>query len=334
MTIRFQILGAPERDNALLVHLDSGQAVTRLLFDCGEGCLAALPLAEIQAIDQVCFSHLHMDHVGGFDTFFRATYDRTAQPNIIWGPPETATILQHRFRGYLWNLHEGLAASWHVRDVYPDHIRMHRFELAEAFGQDHDEGAVPCHSTLLDTAQYQLQALAMDHRTPSLAYIVREKPRQNIDTARLQQLGLRPGPWLKQLKDAAPEVTTVDVAGQVRSVAELRQALLVETPGDSIAYLTDFLLDELALGRLVPALQGCRVLVCESQYRQQDEELARRNFHMTAVQVGELARRAGVGELVLFHLSGRYTRAEWPLLLDEARAVFPAARFPEHWGFA
>jgi ribonuclease Z len=54
---------------------------------------------------------------------------------------------------------------------------------------------------------------------------------------------------------------------------------------------------------------------------------------MTAVQVAGLARRAGVGELVLFHVSDRYTAAEWRELLGEARALFPAARFPEHWRF-
>jgi ribonuclease Z len=40
MSIRFDILGAAGRDNALIVTLDSGQIVDRLLFDCGAGlCL-------------------------------------------------------------------------------------------------------------------------------------------------------------------------------------------------------------------------------------------------------------------------------------------------------
>jgi ribonuclease Z len=40
--------------------------------------------------------------------------------------------------------------------------------------------------------------------------------------------------------------------------------------------------------------------------RHDDAELARRNFHMTATQAASLAKRAGVGRLVLFHLSDRY----------------------------
>jgi hypothetical protein len=35
------------------------------------------------------------------------------------------------------------------------------------------------------------------------------------------------------------------------------------TPGDSVAYLTDFLLpDEASTDRVVVALRGCRTLVC------------------------------------------------------------------------
>jgi ribonuclease Z len=45
MTLSFQVLGDAGRDNALLVKVDSGQAVSRLLFDCGDGCLSRLPFA-------------------------------------------------------------------------------------------------------------------------------------------------------------------------------------------------------------------------------------------------------------------------------------------------
>jgi ribonuclease Z len=121
MTMTFRVLGQPGRDNALLVQVDSGQAVERLLFDCGDGCLSELPFAEIQAIDSLFFSHLHMDHIGGFDNFFRSNYARTAKANLIYGPPQTATILQHRFQGFLSNLHEQMSASWQVTDGDPRH---------------------------------------------------------------------------------------------------------------------------------------------------------------------------------------------------------------------
>jgi ribonuclease Z len=83
-----------------MVWVDTGQRVQRLLFDCGEECQRELPVAEIQAIDALFFSHLHVDHVAGFDTFLRHNYNRDGGPVQIFGPPGTATTLQHRFRGF------------------------------------------------------------------------------------------------------------------------------------------------------------------------------------------------------------------------------------------
>lgn len=332
MSLSYRILGTAGRDNALLVQVDSGQGVERLLFDCGEGCVSDLPFADIQAIDHLFFSHLHMDHVGGFDSFFRCLFNRQTKPNRIWGPPETIRILQHRCQGFLWNLHEEMSATLRISDVHSKEIHTARFELREAFAVAHEEEAEPFMRTLWEGAGCSVEALTMDHRTPSLAYIVREKARRNIDTSRLPSMGLRPGPWLKLLKesaDSSDEVVVIE--GIAHSMAELRERLIVETPGDSIAYLTDFLLDEPAMERLNHALHGCRVMICEGQYRHADIELARKNYHMTTVLAAMLAQRAQVGELVLFHLSDRYQRADWLEMLQEARQIFPKTSFPPHW---
>ena len=149
--------------------------------------------------------------------------------------------------------------------------------------------------------------------------------------SRLGAMGLRPGPWLKPLKDLSAPASTVIIDGVVHSGEELRAKLLTETRGDSIAYLTDFLLDEPAMERLTDFLSGCRVVVCEGQYRHADLELAKRNFHTTTVQTATLAARAGVEELVLFHLSDRYQRAEWMEMIREARQIFPYTRCPPQW---
>jgi ribonuclease Z len=332
MSLSFRVLGDAGRDNALLVVIDSGQAVSRLLFDCGQGCLDAVPFTEARQIDHLLFSHLHMDHVAGFDTFFRCVYDRTDRPNHLWGPARTAEILHHRFRGYLWNLVGGQHVAWHVHDLLPGRVESFRFELAEAFAESHAEGERPWDRAVLEGPGYTVEALLMDHSTPSVAYVVRETPRRNVDAAKLASLGLRPGAWLQRVRGPqAGDEEVVVVEGTPRRVRELQDALLVVTPGDSVGYLTDFLLDEAAVERLADALKGVSTVVCESQYRHADLELARRNYHMTATQVASLAAQASVGRLVLFHISDRYQPEEWPELLAEARSIFPATAFPDHW---
>jgi ribonuclease Z len=331
MSISFEILGHPGRDNALLVQINSGQALHRVLFDCGESCLSEVSFADIQSIDHLFFSHLHMDHVAGFDHYFRALFNRTSKPNQIWGPTGTRQILQNRFRGYLWNLHGEMNASWIVADVDEFTIHSSRYELSEAFEAEHAEQAQPTNLVVLDGTDYSVEAVVMDHKTPSLAYVLREKPRTNIDTSRLEAMGLRPGPWMKELKGSNPQIDEIVIAGVTHSLPALREALVVESQGDSIAYLTDFLLDDSAIDRLVPKLAGCRVVVCEAQYRQSDIELALRNYHMTTVRTAQLAKRAGIEELILFHLSDRYQPSDWEEMLSEARAIFPNTKYPAKW---
>jgi ribonuclease Z len=333
MAITFQILGKPGRDNAVLVRVDSGQSVERLLFDCGEDCLTDLPFTDVQSIDQLFLSHLHMDHIGGFDHFFRATYDRPAKPNHSWGPPQTAAILQRRFQGYLWNLHDEMSGSWEVTEIFPSELVTRRYELAEAYAVAHDAGVRPYSHTILEKEIYRIEALTLDHRTPSIGYIIREPSRRNIDTIKMAELGLKPGPWLKLVKDAAFTAGEVDVGGSKRSLAEVRELLMTESPGDSFAYLTDFLLDDAALAHVAERLQGCRVVICDGQYRHADLVLAHKNYHMTTVLSATLAQRAKIGELVLFHLCDRSEPAEWHQMLSEARQVFPNTRFPLEWQF-
>lgn len=331
MAITFQILGKPGRDNAVLARIDSGQAVERLLFDCGEDCLTEIPFTDVQGIDQLFFSHLHMDHIGGFDRFFRATYDRKTKPNRIWGPPQTAAIVQHRFQGYLWNLNDEMSGGWEVTEIEPTQLHAWRFELSEAYATPHDEGTRGHDGTICDRPFYRVEALTLDHRTPSIGYILREPAKRNIDPAKMAALGLKPGAWLKDVKDDAIAEGQVEIAGQQRSLAEVRALLMTEVPGDSFAYLTDFLLDEPAREQVADRLRGCRVVICDGQYQHADLDLARKNYHMTTVLTAELAAQAGIGELVLFHVSDRYEPAMWQQMLAEARAVFPNTRYPHEW---
>ena len=332
MGIVHHILGQAGQDNALAVTINTGQALHRLLFDCGEGCVSTLAFSEVLENDHVFFSHFHMDHVAGFDSFLRAVFNRENKDTQVWGPPGTSEVMRHRLQGFTWNLQSAFGRPWLVHDVLETRVDTTVFQRIDAFPTASVTASRPHDGLILEHPEFTVRALPMDHGTTSLAYIVQESPRWNVNLERLGDLGLKPGPWLRQLKDLAFQADTVDVHGMAHNLNNLRAELLSSTPGDSIAYLTDFLMDDTALERLVQALQGVRVIVCESQYRHADLELAVRNKHMTAHQAASLAARAGAQELVLFHLSDRYTVLEWQALREEAQQVFPNTRFAEHWG--
>ena len=328
----FNILGRPFHDNALLVRIDTGKAIYRLLFDCGENCLTDISDSEIRGVDHLFFSHFHMDHVSGFERFFRRNYNREAKPVHVWGPPNTADIMHHRFRGYVWNLVQDQPGVWLVTDVNEKHMETWRFETKEAFRRRHAFDSKAFTGTLFENADFGVDTQIMDHGTPCLAFMVHEKPYLNVDPDALAALGLPPGPWLKTVKESAEDSGhTVSVKGHSFPVQELKDRLLRVSKGKKIAYLTDFKMDEKAEKNLSSMLTDCDILICESQYVEEDGEIAERYYHMTAAQAARLAARVKVQKLILFHLSKRYANGEQHRILDEAREIFPETYFPNEW---
>ena len=320
MALDIRILGRQGADNAVLVNISTGQQNSRLLMDCGEGTVSSLSMAESSGIDHVLFSHYHMDHIAGFDSFFRRHYDRSDRVNHLWGPPGTIEIMGHRFRSFVWNLIGTRQSTWLCHDIHTDRVDTTRYELAEAFKKAHVEAGDATPTTLFRGPGYQVSALTLDHGIPSIGYLVREDDRLNVDVAQLQSLGLKPGPWLKTLP--TDQVSIID--GKQRDSEALRQQLLKQTPGESMAFLTDFIAeDENERERIAAIIRGVSTLVCECQYRAADIELARRNNHMTTELVGMLAKAAAPGRLLLTHFSERYQPHEWREMEEEVQCCFP-----------
>jgi ribonuclease Z len=345
MSIDWNILGKPGEDNAVHLTVNTGQSVHSLLIDCGERVLDSLKIGQIQSIEQLCFSHLHMDHVAGFDSFFRHNYNRPDVPISVWGPKETCEKLHHRFRSFVWNLHHDQPGEWIVREVTEAKnesellLTSSRYFTSEAYETAHPRPSrVIEDGVVIRSSAYEMKVLPLPHHSiSSLAYQVSETPKTNVDPGALRESGLTPGPWLQSLLDetiGADEILPIDDRNV--SVGEWRERLLVETSGDSIACLTDFRVEPETeeWSRLVSWLADTDILICECQYRMEDAALARKNGHMTTDLVGQLAKEAGVKQLVLQHLSRRYQRSEWLEMRDEVRSVFTEVGFPEAWGLS
>lgn len=328
MSIQFEILGRPDTDNALYVEVDTGKSVSRLLFDCGEGCLANKSFGQIQKIDQVFFSHFHMDHISGFDSLFRCVYGRE-QPIEFWGPANASSILQHRFQGFWWNLVEDQHSQVFVNRVESSTLCRFGFRLSQGFAKSELVEERQVDKVILDSPAFEVRVIELNHNGPCLGYRVNEKARLNVDLDAMGTLGLTSGPWLRTVKEE--NTGQIEINNQVFEIAELRNKIMVESTGDSIAYLTDFRLDAETGERLSDFIDGCSTVVCEAQYRKEDLELAQKNFHTTTDQVSKLAAQAQIEKLILFHLSDRYPQNEWVEMLDQARENFSNTNFADHW---
>jgi ribonuclease BN (tRNA processing enzyme) len=94
----------------------------------------------------------------------------------------------------------------------------------------------------------------------------------------------------------------------------------LDWPGHSMAYVTDTTATPDA--PYLEHIRGVDLLLHECYLPDTHADFARKTGHSHTTPVAELARRAGVGRLVLVHLNP-LDDADDPVGLDAARAIFP-----------
>ncbi|MBX3026246.1 ribonuclease Z [bacterium] len=322
-----RLLNPPFGDPGLYVALKhQGRA---LLFDLGR--IDRQPAAALLKITHVFVSHTHMDHFIGFDHLLRVFLARELHLELF-GPPGIIANVRGKLAGYTWNLIESYPFTLTVHEVGTERIEAVHLPARTAFAPE-PLPTRPFTGALVDTPQFTVATTHLDHRIPCLGFAVAEKTRLNVRPERLTALGVPPGRWLNALKEGVrrglPDETPIDAewrgpdGPQTRrfTLGALRDALLVETRGQKIAYVVDTLFSRSNLERISRLARDADVFFCESLFLDADRDQASRRYHLTARQAGSLARAAGAARLETFHFSSRYDRNPAPLRA-EAQAVF------------
>jgi ribonuclease Z len=332
-----RLVNPPFGDPGLYVALrHQGRA---MLFDLGR--IDRQPAATLLKIDHVFVSHTHMDHFIGFDHLLRIFLARE-QHIDLFGPPGIIANVRGKLAGYTWNLIESYPFRLTVHEVGTERIDSVHLPARTAFAPE-PVGSRPFTGDLVDTPELAVAAAHLDHRIPCLGFALMEKTRLNVRPERLAELGIPPGRWLNQLKEAVragrPDDTPIRAEWRegatpraaVFALAELRDRLLVETRGQKIAYVVDTLFSRDNLARVSALARGADVFFCESLFLDADRDQASKRYHLTARQAGSLARAAGVARLETFHFSSRYDRDPAPLRA-EAQAVLRGELPPDEPG--
>ena len=325
-----RLVNGPFGDPALFVDVLFERRA--LLFDLGD--LAVLPPRKLLRTSHVFVSHTHMDHFVGFDRLLRVCLGRP-RPLALYGPERFIGQVEHKLAAFTWNLVENYAVDLELtvhEMTATDRLRRASFNSRERF-QRRDLDDVPlADGPLLAEPTFEVRATLLDHRTPCLAFAVQEAMHVNVWRNRLAELGVEPGPWLREMKRAllagAPDdtmITALASGAGMRSerpiaLGVLRERALQLVPGQKIVYVTDAAHHEENVRRIVQLATGADLLFIECTFLEADAADAARKAHLTAWQAGAIARAAGASVLVPFHLSPRYEGRE-----DELRAEAQAA---------
>ena len=285
--------GVPTRArNVSCVALRLPQRGEVWLFDCGEGTQHQLLRSDlnISQVTRVFVTHMHGDHVYGLMGLL-ATCGMAghARGVTVYGP-----------RGITEYVRE-VSRRTQLHTSYP-------LEVVEV-----REGPV------FEDEEYAVTCAPLKHRLPAFGYRVTEKDRTgHFDAGRAQAEGIPPGPLYGRLK-RGERVTLPD--GRTFAGADFCGP---DLKGRSVVYCTDTIYCRAA----VELARGADLLIHEATFAEADEGLAVRSTHSTASMAGRVASEAGARRLVITHISPRYfpgNQTGPEELLEEARAVFPAA---------
>jgi len=314
----------PLGDPALWVDLlDEGHSV---LLDLGD--LHAIPNRKLLRVGRVVVSHTHMDHFIGFDRLLRLVLAREREL-VITGPRSFGANVRGKIEAYSWNVIASYPVRLIVEEIDGEFIHTTVYTGAGLMRPEPGPDR-PFDGTIHAHRAYTIQVALLDHGIPVLGVALQETEHLAVDRDRLVRLGLKPGPWLSELKNAvrrkAPPATGIEAEtaeGGIRraSCGELAEEVLFRTLGQKIVYLTDFGYTEANRARAEGLARDADLLICEAAFLHEEESLARQRHHLTARQAGELARSAGAKRLAPFHFSPRYGGRERELF-DEAGAAF------------
>jgi ribonuclease Z len=254
------------------------------LFDCGEGTQIQLLKAQLSfgKIEGIFISHLHGDHVMGLPGLLMTMGQvPREQPLLIAGPPGLQDFV------------EGNRRSLGFQFQFP-------VQIYETTG-----------GSLYSNEKLDIEAAPSDHSCFNLAFALRERERVGrFSVEAAKELGVPEGPMYGRLQKG--ETVTLADGTQVHP----EQVLGPARPGRKIVYAPDTRPCR-EVGRLA---HQADVLIHDGMFDDDLEDQAVQKRHSTIVQAARLARRAGVKQLVLTHLSSRYF-SDGPLL-EKARRVF------------
>lgn len=259
----------------------------RFLIDCGEGTQRQILQSGIgfKQLTRILLTHGHLDHILGLgglmSTFMR--WEAIEELEIFGG-----RMTLERVRVLINDVvlrGQKPPMSLHFREIGPGPV--------------------------FEADNFAVTAFPVTHRGPDcLGYLFEEKARRPFLNDKATELGVPFGPERRLLVEGS-SITLAE--GRVISpedvLGPLQRGTKLMVVGDTGR--TDDLLD---------VARGADALVIESTYLDEEADMARQFSHMTARGAAELAKRAGVKQLILTHISRRYREKD---VLAQAQSVFP-----------
>jgi ribonuclease Z len=274
-------LPTPERNPSAVLINREGEM---MLFDCGEGTQRQMMRAKtgMMRLNYIFLTHLHADHILGIPGLLETlAFQGRDNPITIAGPMRTVRLVES-------------------------------FKSICYFSRNFDVQAVELvPGDVLRMKGCQVRAFSTHHSVPSLGYSLEEDMRLgrfNRDAA--ISLSIPPGPLFGKLQRGQ----VIEIDGKK---IEPHQVMGPARPGRKVVYTGD----TRPCNSVQIASKGADLLIHDCALANDMAQWAKETKHSTAAEAAEVAKNADVGQLVLTHISSRYSE-DTSQLLKEAKSIF------------
>ncbi|RAP54131.1 MAG: ribonuclease Z [Methanosphaera sp. rholeuAM130] len=255
-----------------------------LLLDCGEATQKQMMYAQISPmkIDDIYITHLHGDHILGLPGIIQSLAFRgRTRPLNIYGPEGIDELLEHIKKLGFYSIN---------------------YEIITHSITDDD-------SVIYRQEDFIVKAKRMKHTVTDYAYMIEEIRQPKFLKSKALELNIPPGPLFGQLQ-AGREITIDGVTIKPEQVlGPPRQGVKMVFSGDTMPHES-----------MVDFARDVDLLIHEATFSKKYADKAVENGHTIAEDAAKIAKKANVEQLILTHISNRYTDSDE--LLDEAKAVF------------
>jgi len=258
-----------------------------ILIDCGEGTQRQFKKAKISPlkVTRLLITHWHGDHILGI-------------PGLL----QTLAFSDYKKTLYIYG---PVGTKKFIKEmlrtfVFTSDLKIEVIEVVR-------------NGKFFETPDFYLESRKMTHGCPCNAYAFVKKGNLRIDKKKLKKSGLAAGAHLQKLKQGKD----IEYKGKKYLAKNLTYGV------DDLK--VSFVLDTSYNKNIVPFVKNSDLFVCESAFDSKLMTKARKHKHLTAKQVGEIAKKAKVKKLILTHISQRYDKNP-KKILNEVKKIFKNVR--------
>lgn len=253
-----------------------------ILIDCGEGTQRQFRKLKLNPckLTKILITHWHGDHVLGlpglFQTLALNNYNKTLE---IYGPKGTKKYINE------------------ILNIF-NPIEKIKLNIKEVSGK------------FLDTKDFSISALSLNHGAPTNGYMFEEKDKLRINKDKLKKFNLE--------KNDLEKLSNIIKGKSIKINKKLIKPsqLTYKQKGKKIS----FIFDTGICPNIEKLSKNSDLAIIEGTYFN-EEELAKKYKHLTISQTAKIAKKNNVKKLIITHISQRYEYKE-KILEKQAKSIF------------